>query len=186
MVGAALIAASVAGAAHASFLGKEMEATYRFPDVGTVYGFATWSPPTFTVGAGIETTGNVENVTSLVTDFSDTSLLISFETVLTNPTWNGSAFNGPVFSLTSGTLGIVSASVDGATTMPGFDDGRVTFTDTDIRLDWNGLSYVDGTTIAISFTFNGTAVPEPGALALLAFAIGGLIVASRRAAPARA
>ena len=80
----------------------------------------------------------------------------------------------------------VSANVDGATTMAGFDDSRVTVTDTEIRLDWNGLSYVDGTTIAISFTFDGTAVPEPGALALLAFALGGLIIASRRPAPAGA
>lgn len=186
VAGAALIAASVAGTAHASLLGKEMEATYRFPDLGSVYAFAPWSPPTFTVGAGTETTGNVENVTWLVTDFTATSLLLTFDTVLTNPTWNAAAFNGPVFSLTSGTLGIVSANVDGTTTMAGFDDSRVTVTDTEIRLDWNGLSYVDGTTIAISFTFDGTAVPEPGALALLAFALGGLIIASRRPAPAGA
>ena len=42
-------------------------------------------------------------------------------------------------------------------------DARVTLPGNEIRVDWNGLSYVDGTVVDIDFT----AVPEPASLALL-------------------
>ncbi|WP_206030120.1 PEP-CTERM sorting domain-containing protein [Roseomonas sp. AR75] len=184
LFGAALSVLLSVGApgAQAGFLGAEFSAFYRFPDLGTVYPFATWAPPSFTVGAGAETVGDVESVTFITADFTDTRLTLVFDTVLTSPTWNAVAFNGPVFTAVA-PLGITGVSLNGATTMPGFTAGRVTFTDTEIRVDWNGLSYVDGEVVAIDFAFvpDPVEVPEPASLALLGLALSGLgVVAMRR------
>jgi hypothetical protein len=180
LVAAALLVMAQ-GEARASLAGKELSASYRFPNLGTVYSFATWTPATFTVGAGQETSGDVEGVTWLLTDFSATSLVLTFDTVLNQPTWNAVAFNGPVFTLTSGTLGITGVTVGAGTTMAGFDASRVLLTGTEIGLDWNGLSYVDGTTVELLFDFASASVPEPATLGLFGLGLAGLFAARRRA-----
>lgn len=165
--------------AQADFIGRTMSATYFFPDAATPYAFASFAPGTFVVGAGQETVGDVEGVTTLTVDFDGASLSILLDTVLTNPTWNATAFNGIIFGLLSpGALDILSATVDASTTMAGFDATRVTFTDSSIGIDWNGLSYVDGTVVRISFAFAPQSVPEPGVAWLLA--IGFTAAAARR------
>jgi hypothetical protein len=171
------IALTIGGAAHAGFIGAQMNADYYFPDSSTPYASAVFTPSSFTVGAGQETVGNVENVTNLLVDFSDDALSIAFDTILSNPTWTTTSFNGIIFTATS-SLDITSAVVDASTTMAGFDNFRVSFTDHQILVNWQGLSYIDGTTVNISFTSglpqNGS-VPEPGTLALLGLGFAGLV-----------
>ena len=176
-------AAFVGGAApaRASFIGAEMTASYQYPTLGSIYGQASWTPTTFTVGGGVETVGNVENVTSIAVNFASSSLSILLTTVLGNPdpTWLSSAFNGPVFTAT-GPLGIAGVSVNAATTMAGFDASRVTFTGNTLRIDWNGLSYTSGTAVALDFTFVPVAVPEPASFALLGAGLLTLGAVARR------
>jgi hypothetical protein len=172
----ALVLALVPAPASASLIGQTLDAVYYHPDLDTVYVGAVFTPSSFVVGAGQETDGNVEDVTHLLVDFADDSLTITFDTILTNPTWNNTAFNGIVFTATA-SHGIASASVDGSTTMAGFDDTRVTLTGDEIRVNWAGLSYVDGTAVTVNFTF--LQVPEPTAAALLFGA--GLALTRRRA-----
>jgi len=168
-----------AAPARASFIGAEMTASYQYPTLGSIYGQASWTPPTFIVGGGVETVGNVENVTSIAVNFASSSLSMLLTTVLGSPTWGGADFNGPVFTAT-GPLGIAGVSVNAATTMAGFDASRVTFTGNTLRIDWNGLSYTSGTAVALDFTFVPVAVPEPASFALLGAGLLTLGAVARR------
>jgi len=161
------------GSANAGFIGRDLDATYYHPDASTLYNAAVFTPQSFTVGAGIETVGDVEGVTFLSVDFDDNTLTIILNTVLASPTWNVVDFNGIIFKLLSaGTLDGTSASTDASTTMAGFDDSRVTFTGNTLGINWNGLNYIDGTLVKINF--RTVAVPEPGTIALFSLAFVGL------------
>lgn len=129
--------------AAASLVGSSMDVSYRFPDVETVYAFGNPSVSPFVIGPGIESVVNVEDVTFIDVDFDADSLLISFRTTLGSPTWNATSFNGLLFE-GPGVGTILSASVTGSS-MAGFDDSRVLLTGGRLGLNWNGLSYVDGT-----------------------------------------
>lgn len=155
--------------AQAGLLGKQLDAVYYTPATNTPYNSASFTPPTFTIGAGQETTGNVENVTDLLVDFTDDMLTIILETSLTNPTWNSASFNGIIFT-SPDSLGLASALVAPETTMSGFDNSRVSFNANQILINWNGLSYEDGTLVKVNFTSAG--VPEPLDTLGVATAIG--------------
>jgi hypothetical protein len=177
----AMLGLITAGTARADLLGTEFTASYRFPDIATPYPFGSPTPPTFTVGAGVESVVDVEGVTFISVDFAATSLTLTLDTILTNPTWNATAFNGLLFDAT-GAHGIVSASVDASTTMAGFDASRVVLNADEIGINWNGLSYVDGTVVTITFAFAQVPVPEPASLAVLGIGLLGLAAARRRLA----
>lgn len=172
---AALLALPVA--AHAGFLGQTYDASYRFPDAGTVYGFGTPSPASFTVTGGLGTTIDVEGVTDIGFSFTDTVISIAFSTILTNPTWNVTSFNG-VRLKASAPHGITGASVGAG--WAGFDNSRVSFTGDEIFFNWSGLSYVNGTSVDITFGFERVPVPEPAGIALLAFAAAATALRRRR------
>ena len=162
-----LVWSSVASAA--GLAGQTLTGGYFLPDSVTPYAPAVFAPPTFVVGAGQETTVDVEGVTDLNIDFDDFSLTITLDTVLATPTWNVADFCGLVFD-SAAPLDITSATVDGSTTMAGFDDSRVTFNANQILINWNGLSYVDGTVVRVNFAI----VPEPGTAVLLGLGLLGL------------
>ncbi|WP_292455037.1 PEP-CTERM sorting domain-containing protein [Methylibium sp.] len=136
----------------------------------TPFPSASFTPSSFVVGAGVESLVNVEDLTSISIDFSDTGLSLVLNTTLAQPTWTTAPFNGLVFDLTSpGPLGITGASIDAQTTMIGFDSSRVILDNGRIAINWNGLSYVDGTRVVVDFT---TAVPEPETYALMLAGLG--------------
>jgi hypothetical protein len=163
--------------AHASLIGQGFNVSYRFADLNTVYLNATATPADFLVSGGIETVVDVEGVTDLIVDFDASSLTVLFDTVLSNPTWNPASFNGLRFIGTAA-HGVTGATIDAGSTMGGFDASRVTLTADEIRLNWNGLSYVDGTRLVINF-----AVPEPATLALFGAGLIGLMAMRRRSLP---
>lgn len=173
-----LLAVPITG--QASLIGQEFTASYRFPDASTVYPFASFAPATFVVGPGQDSTGDVEGVTALNIDFSDDALTITLNTILNLPTWNVTAFNGILFAA-SLPHGITSAAVDGAaTTMAGFDNSRASFDADQIFVNWQGLSYVDGTVVKINFEFGPGTVPIPGTVWMLGLGLLGLGYARTR------
>lgn len=175
LAAAALITLGTATAAHAGFIGRTLSAEYFYPDLSTSYGSAIETPSQFVVGPGPETSINVENVTTIVADFTDTTLRFDFATILTAPTWGSTTFNGMVFNLVSGApLSLLSASIDPSSTLSGFDASRVAFNDSQVTINWSGLSYSDGTTLLVNFTSAPGSVPEPDTLALLGIALAAL------------
>jgi hypothetical protein len=163
------LASLAATPAAASLIGATFDAVYYHPDSLTPYPDAEFTPLTFVVGAGQETDGNVEDATHLLVDFSDDALVITFDTILSFPTWNNSAFNGVIFTATA-PHDIATATVDPSTTLNSFDDTRVSLTTDRILLNWAGLSYQDGEFVKLNFTF----VPEPGSALLLGVGLLGL------------
>ena len=168
--------------AHAGFIGREVSVEYAFPDLTTNYPQAISTPQSFLVtDPGIESVVNVEGVTTIAVDFTDQSLFIQFGTILTNPRWNDATFSGLLFTLISGgpfslANGIVN---QGSTTLGGFDASDISFSDTQIFLNWNGLSYGNGTTLRIDFEF-ARDVPEPATLGLLGIGLVGVVAQRRR------
>ncbi|HET8995514.1 MAG TPA: PEP-CTERM sorting domain-containing protein [Acetobacteraceae bacterium] len=163
--------------AHAGLLGDTLTASYRYPDLAETYNQAIWTPPSFVVGPGAETTASIEDVTQIHVDFTDATLVVTLHTVLSAPAWNASTFSGPVF-VTDRPLGIHAIRIDPATTMSGFDASRVWLTDAGIAINWAGLSYIDGTSVSIDFNFNA---PEPPSLGLVGIGLAALAMIRRYA-----
>ena len=179
----ALLTAVTATSAHAGFVGRTLNATYFDSGLVTPYPLATATPPTFTVGvpAAVETVVDVEGVTQITVDFTDTSLRFDFTTTLSGPAWRTEPFNGLVFDRLAGSaLSLTSAIIDPSSTFAGFDASRVGWDDNQLRINWSGLSYVNGTSLLINFTSAPTSVPEPGSLALLGLALAGLAYSTRQ------
>ncbi|MDB6000677.1 MAG: hypothetical protein JWP52_2376 [Rhizobacter sp.] len=174
---------AMCGAAHAGLNGQSFDGYYALPDPSNEYAGSVSAPPSFTVGAGLETTITIEGVTSFAVDFSDASLDVVFATSLTDPVLGAQPFSGLVFNLLSpGPLGITSAQVGAGTTLAGFDASRIGITDGRITLDFNGLSYQDGSQVSIDFA-SVSAVPEPSSYVLLfaGLAAVGAVAARRKA-----
>lgn len=128
----------------------------------------------------MDTTIDVEGVTNLLVDLFDTGVTVTFQTTLDSPTWNNTPFNGLVLTSFSN-LGISSPVVDPATTLGGFDASRVNLSGNDIQLNFAGLSYTNGSVVAVNFTdLSGTNVPEPASAALLAMGLTGVALLRRR------
>jgi hypothetical protein len=177
---ACLAVAAIPSPAEAGLIGKQLDAVYYVPDTSTPYAQASFTPSSFTVGSGQETDGLVEGVTHLLVDFSDSTLTITLTTTLTTPTWGGAPFNGIIFT-SPGPLGIAGATVNPTTTMSGFDNSRVSFDTDQIFINWNGLSYVNGTVVTVDFA----SVPEPATMAVLGAGLLGLAAVRRHGRRAR-
>ena len=186
LAAAALITLVTATVAHAGFVGRTLSAEYFYPDLSTPYGPATVTPSPFVVGPGPETSINVEGVTTIVVDVTDTTLRFDFATILAAPTWNSTPFNGVVFNLVTGApLSLLSASIDPSSTLGGLDASRVAFNDSQVTVNWSGLPYSNGTFLLINVASAAAvgAVPEPGTLALLAIALAALGTLRRQKLP---
>ncbi|MFT3803240.1 MAG: PEP-CTERM sorting domain-containing protein [Burkholderiaceae bacterium] len=175
---AGLVASLFSGSVFAGLVGTTFDVAYYLPDSSSIYADASFSPPTFTVGPGVETIGDVEGVTFLHLDLTDTGITVDFETRLSNPTWLNAPFNGIILTAT-GPLGVTDPMVD-ISTLSGFDGSRVSIDGNRILLNWSGLSYVNGNTFTVSFADVPVSVPEPGSLALLG--LGFALVTWRRRA----
>ena len=170
--------------AHAGFIGRQLSVDYFYPVPSTPYGPSVETPPVFIVGNGVETVVNVENVTTITVDVSNTSVLFDFSTSHPGPTWLSDAFNGLIFNLISGnSFDFANASIDPGSTFAGFDISRVSFTDSQVAVDWRGLSYNSDTILRINFEPNAAEVPEPATLSLLGLGFLSAVAMRRRRGP---
>lgn len=164
--------------AFAALDGTSATVGYYFPDLGTVYGGGNPSVSPFVIGAGVESVIDVEGVTFISVDFTDLGLSLTFNTVLGQPTWNNSAFNGLVFT-GSGFSGLTSATLLGSSTfgVGDFTQSDITLVGDQLQLNWAGVPYSDGLRLDISFA---QAVPEPATWAMFILGFGAIGATLRR------
>ena len=173
-------------AAHAALIGAPISETYYYPTDVAPYAGATYTPQNFVVGGGEESVIDIEGVTYIHVDFGATTLGLLLNTTLPAPVWGTAGpYNGPIFS-GAAISGITGVLVNSSSTLAGFDSSRVSIVGNDLRINWGGLSYADGTTLNLDFTFlpDGSAVPEPAtwAMMIVGFGLTGAAVRRRKSA----
>jgi hypothetical protein len=161
----------------ATLAGNTIAAQYFLPTTSDIYPSAT-GPASFVVGDGVEGSLNIEDVTWLDIDFSAFALLITINTVLTNPSWNTAEFNGPGFSVLSGNPFSAITSVTAS-------NGQLVtaaLTGGSLFVNWGGTSYNSGDTVSVTFDEGPAPVPLPAGLPLLASALllGGFVARRKR------
>jgi hypothetical protein len=170
-----------------TLLGTTISEGYYLPDSSALYTNANYNPQTFVVGPLQESTINLEGVTTFNVDFGDTSLDMQFDTSLSNPTLNNTAFNGPIFT-GSGFIQIDGFTINPSTNLAGFDASRVSLTNNSLGLNFAGLSYNTDTVVSLDFTpVASAAVPEAAtwAMMLVGFGVTGFMVRRRQKASQR-
>ena len=173
----ALFVLVASSSAIAGLIGQEFTVEYNYPELDQSYGSASIAPTSFIVGAGVETTIDIEGLLAIAVDFDDSSIAVQFNKLQPySSQWLGANFNGLVFTLVGpGPLGIATVDLTPSSYMPGFDASRVTVTANSIAFNWQGLAYDVGNPYrdGDGTAFSARLVPEPGTLVLLG---GGLLM----------
>jgi hypothetical protein len=163
----ALMLMGMFGPAHASTLiGNTVNANYYYPTFGAnCCGDVSFSPTSFTVGSGSETTLTFGS-TPITFDFAASSLTITFGAPSTTPRSDPpGAFNGPSFTDVNGANFGTIASITGGPI------GTVTDTGNVLSINWAGVPFTDGETAVITFA---NAVPESSTWAMMILGFCGL------------
>jgi hypothetical protein len=168
------------GSAHAALLqGKTVEFTYFFPDTSSVYG-PDLANGNYVVGSGLEIPNGICCGYEGTLDISDKNLLAKFHF---SSSYTPASFNGFRISDVFNSIGsFTSATVNPATTLPGFTGANVSFDANNIWVNWEGLFFNDGDTVSIDIDGGSTSdkVPEPATLALFGVGLAAAGVMRRR------
>lgn len=152
----------ISASAHASFWGQTVQATYYFPDVGTVF-----DQQQAVVGAGVEFTNFPTNDPRTNVDFSANNILITYNS---DGAWTSAAFNGEFFDSLTPMPSIMAVTINGSTNMVGLDASRISFTENSVSINWNNLAFNTGTIVSLDVSFREqiqVPVPTMGPLALI-------------------
>jgi len=174
--GTAIIVATLfATSANASFIGAELQARYLFPNSSTQFS----NTETFTVvDPGVEVTFFPDGDPRTNLDFSATNLLVTYNS---SGTWSPSNFNGFIVEDVNNVLDdIIGVTLNAATNMVGLDLSRISFNNDSFSVNWNGLSFDNGTVVSLDFQFKSAQVPEPATFALLGLGVAGIFLSKRR------
>lgn len=171
-------AALMASQSNAQFLNETVQIAHVYPNTTALF-TGLGLPQNFIVGGGIELS---DYASAISFDISNSSISIVLAPGVNASIGDGSpnSFSGYSFGDVLGNIpAIVSASINGSTSLPGFDSSRLTFSENLVAVNIEGLSTgVSSRTVAIDVVF--APVPELSSTALL---IGGLLtvgVVSRR------
>ncbi|MEO8122839.1 MAG: PEPxxWA-CTERM sorting domain-containing protein [Burkholderiales bacterium] len=161
---------AVSGAAQAGFDGNTISADYLYSDIGTVY----QALGSAVVGAGVEFSSF-----GISLDLSDTQITMSRpgEITFLPGTFNGWRF----YDATDNLPAITGVTVNGATTISGFDNSRVSFDADHVWVNFVDLADANDFYAVVDVAF---AVPEPATWAMMLAGLGmvGALAARRRPA----
>jgi hypothetical protein len=147
----------------ATFLGDEFEGSYRYPHLenATVNGGQVVVAPSaqFTF-----VTGNI-NPTAVI---SASNVLITFAG---DGKYKLADFNGILLKNLSNS-NIAGLSLNASSTVPGFDQSRLSFSSDSLFFNFAGLAFRANDQISANVAFAETAVPEPGTWALMLLGLG--------------
>lgn len=168
---AGLLAASLP--AHAGLIGSTVGSQYYFN--GNAYG-----------GAGSFTAdGNNHGSTIGYFDVQVTNNQVIYD-YSGSATWSqGAGWSSGSLFIANGNLlnflgapNIINVTLDAGSNMAGFNASRITFDKDSIAVNWAGLSFNGNTRVVLNVD-TGT-IPEPASYALVAAALAGLGLATRR------
>lgn len=165
---AVLLAATLgAGAAQAGLNGQTLGAHYLYPNIGDIYS----DLGTAVVGAGVEF-----SVFGVALDASDTQITMSRAGSIT---FSAGTFNGWRFYDALGTMpAITGVTVNGVTTISGFDNSRITFDANNVWVNFVNLTDADDFYAVVDVQMGP--VPEPSAYALMGVGLLGIALSMRR------
>ena len=150
--------------------GDTVGVIYYFPDSGSVYqDMGTVTGPGVFVGVS---SGDFDLVVN------DSSLVVPSFYGCAGCMWAPSDFNGFVFTDYSNSP-ITSVTIDPSTTMPGFTLDNVSWTSSQITVNWRGLNLDGSVTLDIN---GGSSIPEPATWLLLGSSLIGLAAWRKRRA----
>jgi hypothetical protein len=151
--------------------GQTVRLTYEFPNQGTVWNGNTHD---LLVGPGFEILGFPVGDPRTNIDFSDTNIYVTFNS---SAQWNSTSFNGfHVYDL-NGTIPAFTIVTLNPATTPNMLGLTLTFDADNIWVNWAGISF--NTQTIVSIDVNGSGIPEPGTLGLMAAGLGMLALAGR-------
>jgi hypothetical protein len=173
---AALTVMAVSAPASAgTFIGDTFEGTYRFPNERRITindGLATVAPfAQFTFPTGrINPTAQIFASSIVITFAGDGRYVVS-------------DFNGIYLRNLSKSI-IAGLTLNPASTVAGFDQSRLIFTNNTLQFNFEGLRFRAGDQVSADVLFQGSPVPEPSAWMVMILGFGGigfaLRVANRR------
>jgi hypothetical protein len=157
------------GTQAASLVGDSISAEFDSPSLGTSLCTSCFTPNTFTVGSGIETTLAI-SASQVTFDFSANQLVVNF--TVSGLALRNDAFAGPVFTVLSGN------PFDPVTSVTGMLASDVTETGGKLALNWTALNYPNGfpvnAQIVVDFQNVVGTTPLPAALPLFAGGLGAM------------
>ena len=166
---AALSFALFTSAQAATLIGDSIQTEWNYPTVGTPDPTVSVSPSTFTVGAGVETTFNVEGGRAFVSvDFDASSLVMAITTAESGLSWLSAAQNGPAFTVLSGNA---FPSIASATTSNGGSIAAYLLSG-ELFVNLGGWAFASGDTATVTFASIDTVTPLPAALPLFGSILG--------------
>jgi hypothetical protein len=160
------------GAYNPSTAGSETNGS--FTDTGSGVG-GTFIEP---ISNTLETVFNI--------DATDTTITFDYSVDTASGPWSGSPLslsptidNGIAISLLSAGS-FADVSIDPATNMTGFDSSDLSFTASQIQVNWANLDFDASTVVALDVTYSETsATPEPATYSLVILSLLGTVLAAR-------